>query len=266
MRAHRRCAFRAAAFTLLCWLCLPALHATTGVRELPSAPQERSAAGTDYNLHTVTASGQTVTVIDVRTATGDWLRPDAAHLSASLPDAPAALQAQLQWFYGSTAGWMAVPAGWRVQRATIGADGGTVYTFAAPDGTHTGWLTYTVIPACVGCILDEANGLLPGAGEHLAARSGNPESNLGQTNPVMNWQSHQDDCTALFRYRSGGLTVHAAVLGSAPITVLDTQKGELSLAEVYAALPASKGSLADFLIGHFQQAFPACHAPNGWAG
>lgn len=247
-------------------LCLTALHAATGVRELRSTPERRSAPDADYALHTTPYGGASVTLIDVHAGGGDWLRTDPAKLPPFPADAPVVGKSPLQWFYGVVAGWMPVPAGWRLQRAEIGMDGGTVYTYASPDGAAAGWITYTVIPACVGCMLDETNGLLPGAGERLARLSGSPESNLGQTNPVMSWQSRPDDCTALFRYRSGGLTVHAAVLSSVPISALDSQKGDLAVADVYAALPTGKSGAVDYLLGHFRQAFPACHSPNGWPG
>lgn len=262
---HRPGRFKLIVVVMLWWLCLSTLHATTGVRELRATPDTRSAPDTDYALHATTYGGGSVTLIDVHAGGGDWLRADPAKLPPFPGDAQVAGKVALQWFYGAVAGWMPVPAGWRLQRAEIGMDGGTVYTYAAPEGAAAGWITYTVIPACVGCMLDETNGLLPGAGERLAALSGSPESNLGQTNPVMSWQSRPDDCTALFRYRSGGLTVHAAVLSSVPISALDGQRGDLAVADVYAALPAGKSAAADYLLGHFRQTFPACHSPNGWA-
>ncbi|WP_243040390.1 DUF4850 domain-containing protein [Dyella sedimenti] len=254
--------FRAAAAAMLCWLYLSTAQAAVGVRELRSTPDLRSAAGTDYALRESAVGSVAVTLIDVRAGSGDWVRVDAARLPP-LPAGWSAAKEPPHWFYADTAGWMPVPAGWRVQRAVIGADGNAIYTFTAPEGASAGWVTYTVIPACVGCMLDEAAGLLPGAGERLAALNDQPVINLGQTNPVMSWQSRPDECTALFRYRMGGLTVRAAVLSSVPIA---DGKGDLSLADVYAALPERETGLADFLVGHFQQAFPACRAPNGWSG
>ncbi|WP_038622357.1 DUF4850 domain-containing protein [Dyella jiangningensis] len=258
--------FKLTVIVMLWLLCLSALHAATGVRELRSTPDLRSAPDADYALRTATVAGATVTLVDVHAGGADWVRVDPAALPPVPSDAPAAGKSPLQWFYGAVIGWMPVPAGWRLQRAQIGMDGGTVYTYASPDGGSAGWITYTVIPACLGCMLEEAAGLLPGASEHLAVLTGAPESNLGQTNPVMSWQSRPDECTALFRYRSGRLTVHAAVLSSVPISALDSGKGDLAVADVYAALPTSKSAAADYLLGHFRQAFPACHSPNGWPG
>ncbi len=258
--------FAIAMVALFCGLGAPALRATDGIRELRSSPQMQSSAGTDYVLRTAPFGGLTVTLIDVQSGTGDWVKPDASKLPA-LPAAssvaPKALS--VQWFYGDAAGWMPVPAGWRVQRAVIGADGNTIYTFAAPAGASAGWVTYTVIPACESCILQSAAGLLPGAGERLAAMNQQPTINLGQTNPVMSWQSRPDDCSLLFRYRSGSFTVRAAVLSSVSMAMDDT-KGGLSLADVYVALPEGQAALADYLVGRFQQAFPACRSPNGWPG
>ncbi|WP_199099245.1 DUF4850 domain-containing protein [Dyella sp. ASV21] len=247
-------------------VCVPLLHAETGVRELPSTPELTSALGKDYALRTAQVGAHTVTLIDVNSGLGDWLRPDSAKLPTLPLDAPAALHDRVQWFYGNTVGWMPVPAGWHVQRAAIGVDGGAVYTFAAAAGASSGWLSYTVVPACLGCMLEVANGLLPGAGEHLADVSGGAAANLGQTNPVMSWQSRPDDCTALFRYRAAGLTVQAAVLSSIPVNALDSPKGDLAVAAVYAALPGGKPDLSAFVIDSFRQAFPACHSPQGWPG
>jgi len=248
---------------LLGFSSLPA-RASDGVRELPSTPELKSAPGSDYALRVVPFAGASVTVIDVHSGLGDWSRPDAGKLPA-LPPPPSGKDA-VQWFYGDIAGWMAVPAGWRLQRAAIGADATSRYTFVAPDGAASGWVTYAVIPACEECLLQEAEALLPGAGEQLAARHDASAINLGQTNPVMSWQSRPDDCTALFRYRSAGLTVHAALLSSVPVAALDTGKGTLALVDVYAALPPAKAALADYLVGSFRQAFAACRSPQGWSG
>lgn len=245
---------------------LSPLHAEVGVRELPSTPDSLSTIGKDYAVRSLRLGDRSVSVVDVNSGLGDWIRPDPAKLPPLPMDVPAALHDRLQWFYGDIVGWMPVPVGWHVQRATIGVDGGTKYTFAAPAGASAGWLTYTVIPACVGCMLETANGLLPGAGEHLAAMTGSPAANLGQTNPVMSWQSRPDDCTVLFRYRAAALTVKAAMLSSEPINALDSQKGDLSVAAVYAALPATKPDLTEYVLTQFRQAFPACHSPQGWSG
>lgn len=243
----------------------PPTRAAAGVRELPSGPEQQSAAGVDYALRSVPFGGITATLIDVHAGGGDWTRVDAAHLPA-LPSGTPPAKESVQWFYGSIAGWMAVPDGWRLQLAAIGVDGNARYSFVAPEGAAGGWVSYAVILACEACVLQEAEGLLPDAGEQLGRRHDATPIYLGQTNPVMSWQSRPDDCTALFRYRSGGLTVHAAVLSSVAIASLDSGKGELSLAQAYAGLPASRGALAEFLLGGFQQAFPACRSPNGWPG
>jgi len=239
------------------------VYAAAGVRELPGTPETRSAAGTDYSLRTVPFGGATVTLIDVHSGVGDWTRPDPTKLPA-LPTSPSSPKDAVQWFYGDVAGWMAVPQGWRVQSAAIGADANAHYTFAAPDGATSGWVSYTVIPACEECLLQESEALLPGAGEQLAAKHDATPIYLGQTNPVMSWQSRPDDCTALFRYRLGGLTVHAAVLSSVPVSALETGRGALALADVYAALPAAKSALAGFMVEGFRQAFHACRSPDGW--
>lgn len=247
----------------LLWEMGSQVHAAAGVRELPTTPEMQSAAGADYALRTVPFGGVTVTLIDVHSGMGDWTRPNVADLSP-LPSSTPPGKDAVQWFYGGVAAWMAVPAGWRLQQASIGADANARYTFVAPAGASSGWVTYAVIPACEECLLQEAEGLLPGAGEQLASRHDASPILLGQTNPVMSWQSRPDDCTALFRYRSGGLTVHAAVLSSVPMASLETGKGALALAEAYAALPAAKSALADFMVNNFSQTFAACRSPGGW--
>lgn len=264
MRVRFVSVFVATTMVVFWALCAPVLHATDGIRELRSTPQLQSSAGTDYVLRTTSFGGLAVTLIDVHSGSGDWIKADVSKLPP-LPAAPLASskESPVQWFYGDSVGWMPVPAGWRVQRAAIGADGNTIYTFTAPDGASAGWLSYTVIPACESCILQAAAGLLPGAGERLASTNQQPVINLGQTHPVMSWQSRPDDCSLLFRYRTGTLTVRAAVLGSVSMAMDDT-KGDLSLADVYAALPDRQSALADYLVGHFQQAFPACRSPHGW--
>lgn len=261
--------FRGAAALFACFLLWShgtALHAASDVRELPASPESRSAAGTDYALRTTSWAGATVTLIDVHSDGGDWLKVDAAKLPALPMQAPESSRDSVQWFYGTVAGWMAVPTGWRVQHAAVGVDGNAHYVFTASEGASGGWVGYDVFPACEECLLQAAEALLPNAGERLGARNDAPPISLGQTNPVMSWQSRPDDCTALFRYRANGLTVHAAVLSSVPIAATsDAQKGALALADVYAALPAAKSATAEFLLSSFGQDFPACRAPNGWA-
>jgi hypothetical protein len=250
----------------LAWIGGQPVWAGDAVRELPSAPEMRSAPGVDYVAREAFFGGSSVTLIDVHGGDGDWTRPDVAKLPALPSLAPASVKDPVHWFYAGVAGWMAVPAGWRVQRASIGADGNARYTFVAPDGAASGWVSYAVIPACDECALQAAEGVLPNAGEQLAVRHDGVPIQLGQTNPVMSWQSRPDDCTALFRYRLGSLTVHAAVLSSVPISALDAGKSNLALAEVYAALPAGKAALAETMVSGFRDVYPACRAPQGWAG
>nr|WP_199042121.1 DUF4850 domain-containing protein [Dyella sp. ASV24] len=255
----------AIAVLAMSWVLCPVAWAAKDIRELPASPEAQSTAGADYRLRTVSFAGAEATLIDVYSA-GDWIRPDIARLPGLPAVSALPTKDAVQWFYGSAAGWMAVPVGWLVREADISADGGTRYVFTASEGVSGGWVSYEVIPVCVGCVLGDANGLLPNAGEQLA-ELGTPGFDLGQTNPVMSWQSRPDDCTLLFRYRSSGLAVHAAVQSSVAIAATsDAQKGPLALAEVYAALPAAKSAQADFMVSSFRQAFPACRSPNGWSG
>jgi hypothetical protein len=131
----------------------------------------KCAEGQDYSLNDVVVDranrhlteGMPVTLIDVRTGTGDWVRPDLADVPAYKANIPAKLSGRFQLFYGGVAGWMLAPEGWRVKHASIGVDGNAGYTFVAPTGRGSGWLDYDITPACLSCVLGEADGLLPGA-------------------------------------------------------------------------------------------------------
>lgn len=259
------------AIALLWWLFIPSAYAATGSRTLPSAPQSSSVEGRDYSLRDIAmdhanahlTGGIPVTLIDVFTGTGDWARPDLAHLPAYKATMPTRLRGQFRLFYGQVVGWMLVPAGWRVQFAAIGADGNTGYTFVAPTGAGSGWLDYGVTPACRSCLLANADGLLPGAWDQLVAQGYVHGAMPWHPAPVPDRLDHPDECTALLRYGSGTLSVHAAVLSSVP---MDSKRGDLSLAEVYAALPSFRAASAEAIVDSFRRAYPACHAPNGWPG
>lgn len=266
------------AVVLAAGLCATALRAgePAQVHELPTTralQQGRlvSRESKDHALHqldlrpadTAAGKGTSVTLIDVLTGTGDWARLDAVHLPALDATVPAAARAQLHWFYGGMVGWMPVPAGWRLREAVIGADGNTGYTFVAPAGAASGWLSYGITPACLSCVLGQVEGLLPGAYRQEAAHGHAHGAGPLSLRPVPDALAHPDACTALLRYRSGALVVRAAVLSSQPLV---QPKGDLSAADVYVALPAAQAALAAAIIGDFRHRFVACHAPDGWTG
>jgi hypothetical protein len=260
------------AMSLLFWLLMPIAHAATDARTLPSSPQLSAVEGKDYSLHHVVdrasrhlSQGMQVTLIDVHTGIGDWARPDLGHVRAYKTNMPTRLRGQFQLFFGDVVGWMLVPAGWRVQLATIGADGNTGYTFISPAGAGSGWLDYGITPACLACLLGEADGLLPGAWEQLIANHYLHGPMPWRPVPAPDRLNHPDVCTALLGYRSGGLSVHGAVLSSEPMAALNNRSlGDLSLAEVYVALPSSKSASAEAVVAGFRRAFSACHSPKGW--
>jgi len=268
----RRLATAAAA---LAWLCAPALCAGEQVHALPTTQTVQawppSREGRDYSLRQrvvhpasdASGKGAPVTLIDVWTGVGEWARPDAGRLPANDMAIPEKARTQLQWFYGDVVGWMPVPSGWRLQNASMGADGNTSYTFVAPRGAASGRLSYGVIPACLSCLLGAAEGLLPGAYEQEVANGYVHGAGPLPPRPEPDVLAHPDECTALLRYRSGSLVAWAAVLSSQPIA---TPKGDLSEADVFVALPADQAALAEAIIGNFRHRFAACHAPGGWTG
>jgi len=256
----------------MAWMCVPALHAAGQVHELPTMKGLWvSREGRDYSLRqavlhpagTVAGKGMPVTLIDVLDGTGEWDRPRAVRLPPVDGAVSASARERLHWFYGDVVGWMPVPAGWRLQYVAIGADGNTGYIFVAPAGAASGWLSYGVIPACRGCLLSAVDGLFPGAYEQEVANGYVHGAGPLPLKPVPDMQAHPDDCTALLRYRTGRLTVRAAVLSSEPLA---KSEGDLSEADVYVALPARQGGLAEAIVEGFRHRFAACHAPDGWPG
>lgn len=241
--------------TALPWCVASASRPFSAPRHLPLVPVAQPATNT-YQLHTVIIGNQPVTLVDVQTGLGDWSRPDPAHLRADHGNVPATRAARFQRFYGELVGWMWVPAGWHLQSAAIGVDGNSAYTFVAPQGAASGWLDYSVLPACVDCILGDADGLLPGAWEQ--------EVTLGYPHGAKPWTpiptptrlGHPNACTALLRYRSGGLIVHGAVLSDAPMAEMG--RTDASLAEMYFAVPASRAPMAQALVAHMRENHPAC--------
>jgi hypothetical protein len=251
-------------------LCAPALPAARQVHELPAMKGHWvSREGRDYSLRQAVlhpmgaAAGKrvSVTLVDVVDGTGEWDRPLAARLPPIDMAVPPSIRTQLHWFYGGVVGWMPVPSGWRLQYAARGADGNTGYLFVAPAGAASGWLTYGIIPACLSCLLETADGLLPGAYEQEVANGYVHGPGPLPLRPVPDRLAHPDDCTALLRYRTGRLTVRAAVLSSEPLA---KPEGSLSEADVYVALPARQDGIAEAIVGNFRRRFAACHAPDGW--
>ncbi|WP_144240765.1 hypothetical protein [Dyella japonica] len=79
----------------------------------------------------------------------------------------------------------------------------------------------------------------------------------------MSWPSRPDDDALLFRYRSHGFFVRAAMQSTVAIAApSDAQKGTLALAEMYATLRAVRSATADFLVSSLRQG----HSPDGWPG
>jgi hypothetical protein len=246
---------RASGVLVLLWLSAFTASADTYARHLPTAPQAQQ-TDLEYEQRTVVIGGEPVTLIDVPTGIGDWDRPDPARMQTNNGRIVPSQHGTFQWFYGGVVGWMLVPAGWHLRHASIGADGSSAYAFVAPQGAASGWLQYSIIPACVGCIVNEADGLLPGGWERAVALDLSNGTKPWQPVPVPERLDHPDVCTALLSYRVGGLTVHGAVLSSAPMAKVGND--DVSLVEIYVALPAKKSTSADAIIASFRHEFPPC--------
>lgn len=245
----------------LAWSSAMPLAADTYVRRLPAAP----AASAHFKRvqHKVIVGGQPVTLISVLTGMGDWDRPDDRQLQTDRTRLPSSLQGRFQRFYGGVVGWMLVPAGWRLLSAAIGADGGSSYSFVAPGGAARGWLIYGATPACVACMLGAADGLLPGAWQREVAMGYAHGARPWQPIPAPGRLDHPNDCTALLRYRSGGLTVHGVLLSTTPMAQAGRDGEDVSLVETYAALPASQSALGRAIVASLRANYPACAGRAG---
>jgi hypothetical protein len=201
--------------------------------------------------------------IDVLTGTGDWDRGLPTPPPEFVMKSTTSQRSRIALFKGSSfGGWLAVPRGWRVQVATEGVDGSGGITFVAPGGARQGWMTYGVIPACVGCILGAADGLFPDAHRRYDAFLGThtPPETLS---PKPDSLTHPDQCTVLITYRSGGLMVEGIYFWLPPLSGgPDPYSTELSV-----ALPAKDASLQDYLITAFERTRPASQQAcpqSGW--
>lgn len=201
--------------------------------------------------------------IEVLTGTGDWDRGSPTPPPEFVLRSAADVRDRIALFKGSIFdGWLTVPRGWRVQDASEGVDGSGGVTFVASGGVRDGWIAYGVIPACVGCILGDADGLFPDAHRRWDAFLGTrtPTETLS---PKPDSLTYPDRCTALVTYRSGGLVVESIQFWLPPLPGgPDPYSTGMTV-----ALPADETVLRDYLVTAFEWTRPAsqqaCPA-TGW--
>jgi hypothetical protein len=196
------------------------------------------------------------TLLDVMNGLGEWEAPRPEEAPAFTVPIPAALRSQIALFYSNVGGWMIVPRGWVVHSAGVGVNGNSGFTFVAPTGAKDGWMGHRTAPACMGCMYSEADGIIPGAhqgwvdlmtkgvADSKVPTSQGPESLLVPTPDAI---THPDACTAILRYRvPSSPPVHAFVYLGHP------GAADLIMSKLQVALPDTKSTLADFIIGIFQ--------------
>ena len=232
------------------------------MHELTSPPVSSiSVANKDYRLRTVhpsDAKGRAIvdvpaTSVSVFDGMGAWEVVESSALPPFTRTIPADVRKGVQLFYASASGWMIVPRGWRMRQARVGADGGALFTFVAPAGVASGWLSREETPACIMCILGGAEGLFRGAHRQL-------DQMMGETTPTPvlspkpDLFERLDSCTVRLVYR---------LPHSPPVRSIEFywQKGDPSFSELVVALPKAESKVADFLLAAFadEKRDPACH-------
>lgn len=217
-----------------------------------------SVAGKDYRLapvHPHDAAGHPLdgvraARIEVKDEEGEWETLRDAEVPALTVTAPPALRDKLDWFYADATGWLAVPRGWKPLRTAVGVDGNTIFSFAAPEGVEAGWLSWELLPACLGCIYEAAQGVFPGAHKQLDAlmETSTPEPAL---EPKPDDLQRLDRCTARLAYQ----------LPKSPpvraLAVLD-QTGDPFYRELAVAMPVASAAVADYLLAAFKDAHGGC--------
>lgn len=217
-------------------------------------------AGKDYRLapaHPHDAAGHPLDIratrIEVKDSEGEWETLRDADIPVLTIAVPPELRDKLDWFYADATGWLAVPRGWKPQRTAVGVDGNTVFSFAAPEGTEAGWMSWELLPACLGCIYEAAQGVFPGAHKQLDAlrETSTPEPVL---DPKPDELQRLDRCTVRAAYPLPKSPPVRALM------VLD-QTGDPFYRELAIAMPASSNAVADFLLASFKDAHGGCGKP-----
>ncbi|HKT31195.1 MAG TPA: DUF4850 domain-containing protein [Gammaproteobacteria bacterium] len=228
----------------------------------PSVPSEASLK--NFHLHDFVArdaTGQPLTnmpaaLIDILSGTGDWDTTNPSKVPALIIDIPTDLREQLQIFYKDNGvGWVIVPRGWKVWRAVEGVDGNEWFTFVSPAGPNDGWMITGDVPACIGCMYSDADGLIPGAHQVLIdfkiADAGTSPARIVPTPASI---SHPNDCTAVLTYhKAQSPPVRAVVFVGIPAA-----GGDPSEVALYLALPAGMSKVAEFIADNFKKLTTSC--------
>lgn len=228
-------------------------------RTLTGAPTHYlSTPGKDYRLspaHPHDAAGKPLAEvhalrIEVKDGEGEWETVSDADMPALATAVPPELRDKLDWYYANATGWLAVPRGWKPQRTAVGVDGNTIFSFVAPDGAEAGWMSWELLPACLGCIYEAAQGVFPGAHKQLDTlmETSTPEPVL---EPKPDELQRLDRCTTRLAYR---LPKSPAVRS---LLVLD-QTGDPFYRELALAMPASSTAVADYLLASFKDRYGGC--------
>jgi hypothetical protein len=237
-------------------------HAETPRRTLTGPPTRYvSRQGEDFRLvpaHPRDGAGQAVTgmpaaYIELKDEEGGWEAigdADVPTFALSLPDQ---VRRQSQLFYANATGWLVVPRGWKPLRTAVGVDGNTVFSFVAPGGAAAGWMTWTLYPACLGCIYEAAQGLFPGAHRQLDAlmetRTAEPV-----LDPKPDALERPDRCTVRVAY-------HPPASPPAQAIAVFDQTGDPFYRELAIAVPASQAATADGLLASFRSVHGGCGKP-----
>ncbi|WNL46608.1 DUF4850 domain-containing protein [Dyella sp. BiH032] len=250
------------AMTLFLAAVLVSVHAEPQQRTLTGPPSHYlSTQGEDFRLvpaHPRDGAGRPITRlpatrIELKDEEGEWEQVRDADIPPFALPLADEVRPQLQLFYASATGWMVVPRGWKPRRTAVGVDGNTIFSFVAPDGAAAGWMSWTLYPACLGCIYEAAQGLFPGAHKALdeLMETRTPEPSL---EPRPDTLERLDRCTVRLAYR---------LPASPPVRAMAVfdQTGDPFYRELAVGVPESRSALAASLLASFQSAHGGCGKP-----
>jgi hypothetical protein len=240
------------------------------VKQLPQGLDSRhgnqptSLEGKDFRLHrthAMDASGRVIDdvpawLVDVRDAYPGNDKFDPMY-DTKIPAFEGAIpnvlrgKIALYYFYG----WKIVPKDWQIRYAFISVDGSDGFSLVAPAGEQQGWMDFSWFNACVGCMDEEADGLILGA--HQAYKDDMQIDDMPSGEPRLlprPWMLvRPDKCSVLFAYRpKESLPVEAAMVA------VWSERNLIFVGSVYAALPSAQKSLADFIVRQYRKDRSRC--------
>ncbi len=189
-----------------------------------------------------------------------WDSPNPSKVPAFTLAVPQNLRDRIAIYYAKPVGWMVVPRGWILATAGEGADGGTGFEFIAPRTSSApktgqlGWMLVGLVPACVGCMYDEADGIIPGAHEAMIKLFPNLPEEPPRLVPKPEFIEYPDPCTATFRYSLPQSPPVQALVYFGPYQ----EEGDMFETNIYIAMPDSKSNLVDFIIKNFSKIARNC--------